>query len=171
MVYYDTGEPTTGTLSPKASEYQTEEEQEIYEEWKNLAVEHDTEKAEELLDEIGVVDKDDDWREMPNGDDLTLRIESDAEAEDAYMQTNELVEENWEEIGIETIINTVDPSELQVMVNDAEFDIRNSWEIGDGSNHLIFPQLEEDLPMGGFVNPWIVVYPAIVNPPTFWMDK
>ncbi|MFW6410043.1 MAG: ABC transporter substrate-binding protein, partial [Halanaerobiales bacterium] len=280
MVYFDTAEPTTGTLSPKASEYQTEEGKEIYKEWRDLAVEFDREKAEALLDEIGVVDEDDDgWREMPNGEELTMRIDTDAEAADSYMQTNELVKEDWEEIGLKTVINTIDGSELTTMVNSADFDIRNSWEVGDGPNHLLFPQWlvpifqdrwaplygnwyriqgtsdegvdadeeprdrspawktpeedspvrelqkiydkakvavteeernqlvydmirvhidngpffigtvgnfprvgvvsnnmqnvpeRDDLPLGGFVNPWIVVYPAIVNPPTFWLNE
>ncbi|MFW6271224.1 MAG: ABC transporter substrate-binding protein [Bacillota bacterium] len=280
MVYYNEGEPTTGTLSPKASEYQTEEGKEIFKEWKNLAVEYKRKKAEKMLDELDVVDQDDDgWREMPNGEELTLRIDTDAEASDEYMQTNELVKEDWEEIGLETIINTIDGSELTTMVQSAEFDIRNSWEVGDGPNHLLYPQWmvpihedrwaplygnwyriqgtsqegedkdkkprdrspawktpdedspvrelqkiydkakiatteekrnelvydmievhlehgpffigtvanyprvgvvknymknvpeKDDLFMGGFLNPSIVVYPGIVNPPTFWMDK
>ncbi len=141
MVYYDLGTPTTGTFSPKAAEYHTEKGQEVYENWRDLAVEHDPEKAEELLDEVGVVDQNGDgWRQMPSGEELILRIDADAEAGEEYVHTNELVQEDWEAIGIQTMINPVDGAQLGIMDEQAEFDIRDSWELGDGPNHLVFPQ-------------------------------
>lgn len=29
----------------------------------------------------------------------------------------------------------------------------------------------KDLALGGFVNPWIMVYPAITNPAQYWFDE
>ena len=142
IVFFEQGEKTTGTLSPKAMEYHTQGGEEVYESWRDLAVEHEPEEAAAMLDEIGVVDQNDDgWRQMPSGEDLVLRIDTDAEASETYMQTNELVQEDWEAIGLQTTINTVDGAQLvDQLVQYAEFDIRNSWEIGDGPNHLVFPQ-------------------------------
>ncbi|MFW6271148.1 MAG: ABC transporter substrate-binding protein [Bacillota bacterium] len=141
MVYYEQAEPTTGTFSPKASEYQTNKGEKIYEEWRDLAVEFNPEKSKELLDEIGVVDENNDgWREMPEGEELSLRIDLNTEAEESFFHTHELIKEDWEEVGIKIIINTVDGSELSVMQEQAEFDVYGSMGLGDGPNHLVFPQ-------------------------------
>jgi peptide/nickel transport system substrate-binding protein len=35
------------------------------------------------------------------------------------------------------------------------------------SNDLINVPQQEDLTLGGFVNPWIIPYPAVVNPETW----
>lgn len=142
MIFFGLGELTTATFSPKAIEYhRSEEGKKIYKEWRDAYVAYDPEKAKKLLDEIGVVDKDGDgWRDMPNGKELTLRIDADAEASKEYVQTNEMVKANWEAIGLKTIINPVDGSNLTVMNQTATFDIRDSWELGDGPNHLVYPQ-------------------------------
>ena len=46
VVYFGTGEPTTGTLSGKAIEYhRTERGRDLYAQWRDLAVEYDPEGA------------------------------------------------------------------------------------------------------------------------------
>jgi len=142
MVYFGTGELTTGTFSPKAIEYhRSEEGKKIYKEWRDCAVEYDPDKAKALLDEIGVVDVDGDgWREMPGGKKLELRIDMSAEASASYVLCAEIVKGNWEAVGLKTIINPVPGEDLGVMNANATFDIRNSWELGDGPNHLVYPQ-------------------------------
>jgi len=142
MIYFGTGNPGQCTFSPKAIEYhRTEAGKEIYEEWNNLAVEYDPEGAKALLDEIDVVDQNDDgWREMPSGKELKLRIEVDSEASITYTDSSEMIKDMWREIGLKTIVNPVDGSKIGVMQTEATFDIRDSWELGDGPNHLVFPQ-------------------------------
>lgn len=136
MVYYDMGEPTTGTYSKT-----TPEQGELYEKWKNLAVEFDQEKSKELLDELGVVDQNDDgWRELPNGEELNLRIDTEAGVENAYLSTTELVKEDWREVGLRTTVNTMDPAHFEVQWNKGELDIRNSWEASDGSSIVGQPE-------------------------------
>lgn len=141
MIFYNTGEPTTGTFSPKAIEYnRTEEGQEIYKKWRDLAVEYKPEKSKELLDEIGIVDQDGDgWREFENGDDLKLIISANAGADDFYVDTDQIVKSGWENIGIQVEINPAEGSALLTDYNNAEFDIRSTFKIGDGPNHLVFP--------------------------------
>ncbi|NOZ28646.1 MAG: ABC transporter substrate-binding protein [Chloroflexi bacterium] len=142
VVYFGTGFPTTGTLSPKAIEYnRTEEGKKLFEQWRDLAVEYDPEKAKALLDEMGVVDQDGDgYRELPSGKKLELRIDMSAEASREYSLCSEIVKENWEAVGLKTILNPVPGEQLGVLETSAEFDIRNSWEVGDGPNHLVYPQ-------------------------------
>ena len=45
-----------------------------------------------------------------------------------------------EAVGIRTILNPVDSSAMQMLDQTATFDIRDSWELGDGPNHIVFPQ-------------------------------
>lgn len=141
LVYFGLGEKTTGTFSPKAIEYhRTERGQQMYEQWRDLAVEYDPELAASLLDSIGVVDQDGDgWRDLPSGAELVLRIEQDANAGSDYIDVNNFVREDWEAIGLRTIINPVDGSQIQLMQQTATFDIRDSWELGDGPDHVVFP--------------------------------
>jgi len=141
MVFYGTGELSTGTFSPKAVEYhRSEEGKQIYKEWRDCAVEYDPEKAMAMLDEIGVVDTDGDgWREMPGGKKLELRIDMDAGTGRDHILTAEIVQENWEAVGLKTILNPVPGEQIGVLQDSGTIDIRNSWGLGDGPDHLVFP--------------------------------
>lgn len=141
QIYFGLGELTTGTLSNKAIEYhRTERGQEMYIAWRDSYVDYDPQRAAALLDSIGVVDRNGDgWRELPNGQALTLRIDQSATADISYVDTNEFVKENWEAIGLRTIINPIEQAQLVVINRNATFDIRNSWEVGDGPDHVVFP--------------------------------
>ncbi len=142
VIYYGTGELTTGTLSPKAIEYhRTERGRELYKAWRDLAVEYDPEKAMSLLDEIGVVDADGDgFRDLPNGKPLELRMDYDAGTSNEYISANEIVKDNWDAVGLKTILNPVPGEQIGVLQDSGEIDIRAAWEVGDGPNHLVYPQ-------------------------------
>ena len=106
-----------------------------------MYVKYSPEEAKKLLDSIGVVDKDGDgWRDLPSGKPLFVRIDRDANANKTDVQANEMVKADWEAIGVRTILNPIDGSALGIMDQTATFDIRDSWELGDGPNHLVFPQ-------------------------------
>lgn len=141
QVYFGLAELTTGTLSKKAIEYsRTERGQNVYEAWRDSYVTYDPERAKALLDAIGVVDKNGDgWRDLPSGAPLLLRIDQDALADQAYVDSNEFIKENWDAIGLRTVINPVDGSQITSMQRTATYDIRDSWEVGDGPDHVVFP--------------------------------
>ncbi|MEQ4206838.1 ABC transporter substrate-binding protein [Actinopolymorpha sp. B9G3] len=88
QVYFKTGEPTTGTMSPKAIECQVNDEgRKVYREWRDSYVTYDPARAKALLDEIGVVDKDGDGRrEMPDGSPLKIRLDYPAETTEDHLQ-------------------------------------------------------------------------------------
>ena len=138
MIFYDTGMETTGTFSPQCVEYhRSEKGAEMFERWRDSAKEYDPAKAEAMLDEIGVVDQNGDgWRQLPSGDELTLRIDMAAGSGNQYLDSTTIVEESWKNIGLNVMINTVDGAALGILNNEAEFDIRNSWEVANPQNHL-----------------------------------
>ena len=133
VIYYGEGFPTTGTYWEKTPYFTRHPD--VFEKWRDSAVEYDQEKARQLLDEIGVVDQDGDgWRDKPNGEELKLRIDLDSGAMIEYTDCSEMVKSMWREVGLKTIVNPVDGSQLGVMHTNATFDVRNSWEISDGSS-------------------------------------
>jgi peptide/nickel transport system substrate-binding protein len=143
IVYFGTGEKTTGTMSPKAIEFNANDVgRELYQQWRDLAVEFDLDKAAALLDEAGAVDADGDgWRDLPSGDELTLRIDCGANdlQNKANSQTTEIIKEGWESVGLKVQVNGVPSEQLGVMQDNSEFDIRGCWGVGDGPNFLVFP--------------------------------
>lgn len=143
IVYFGTGELTTGTMSPKAIEFNADETgQELYKQWRDLAVEFDLDLAASLLDEAGVVDADGDGtRDLPSGDELTLRIDCDADGlqNRANAQNVEIIQEGWEALGLNVQVNAVPSEQMGVLQDNSELDIRGCWGLGDGPNFLVFP--------------------------------
>jgi peptide/nickel transport system substrate-binding protein len=143
IVYFGTGEQTTGTMSPKAIEFTANDEgRQLYEQWRDLAITYEPEKAASLLDEAGAVDADGDgWRDLPSGDELTLRIDCSAGAMQSRTQSQatEIIKEGWEAVGLQVQINVVPDEQMIVMQDNSEIDIRGCWGVGDGPNFLVFP--------------------------------
>ena len=71
----------------------------FFEEWMaNYYAEYDPERAKELFNEVGVVDKDNDgWRESPSGKDLSIMLE---DATGGARELTEMVVSYWEDLGI-----------------------------------------------------------------------
>ena len=140
--YFGQGELTTGTFAPKAIEYNINDQgKQVYIAWRDSAVKYDPELAKQLLDEIGVVDKDGDGkREMPDGSKLTVTLDYGADAAQEAVSTNELLARDWQAIGIDARINPMPPQGLTDLWKGGEKLSNANWGIGDGPNHLVFPQ-------------------------------
>jgi peptide/nickel transport system substrate-binding protein len=141
-IYFNTGEKTTGTLSPKAIEYQVNDRgRQVYEQWRDAYVEYDPEKAKSMLDEIGVTDQDGDGkREMPDGSKLTIRLDFPADTRPSHIQKNEFLARDWKAMGIDTQLNPVPPEGFIDQWSAGRLMMHTTWEIGDGPNHLVYPQ-------------------------------
>jgi len=141
VVYYNTGILTTGTMSPKAIEFNfNDEARAMYRKQRDAYVEYNPEKAMAMLDEIGMVDVDGDgWREMPDGSKFELRIDLQADAGKECMQVLEITTENWKAIGLNVVINQIPPAEFGPTWNNGQLQFRTNWEVGDGPDHLLYP--------------------------------
>jgi peptide/nickel transport system substrate-binding protein len=141
-VYFNTGELTTGTMSPKAIEFHINDEgKKVYQEWRDSYKEYDPEKAKQILDEIGVVDKNGDGkREMPDGTRLRVRLDYHADSADEHKQKNNLLKRDWDAIGIDTRLNPVAPDGWDVQWRSGRLMTNTNWETGDGPNCLVYPQ-------------------------------
>ena len=143
IVYFGTGEKTTGTMSPKAIEFTADDVgRDLYRQWRDLGVEFNMDLANGMLDASGAVDADGDgFRDLPSGEELTLRIDCSAGGLEnkANAQNVEIVKEGWEAVGLKVQVNAVPDEQIGVMQDNSEFDIRSCWGLGDGPNFLVFP--------------------------------
>jgi len=113
--------PKQASMSGNSPEFQTPEGKKVYEEWSASYATFDQAKAKALLDEVGVVDKNNDgWRERPSGKALELIVDisvTDKKSIDAM----DFVKENWEAIGLKTVLNVIDSSLLGQRANQGEY--------------------------------------------------
>lgn len=112
IVSLDLAEPHVSPIT-ELTVVPTAEGQQVYEEWESSWTGHQVEKAKELLDEMGMVDADGDgWRERPDGEDFRLTVIAGVN-ETMTIDALDLIREDWEEIGINMVIDTLSPTELQ----------------------------------------------------------
>lgn len=90
------GKPWNPTVAPNASFFK--------EEWATSYAEFDPDRAEEMLDEIGLDKRDaEGFRLLPSGKPLTIVIELTSDMP-AWPATTELVKEYWEDVGVRTVV-------------------------------------------------------------------
>ncbi|QGN32765.1 ABC transporter substrate-binding protein [Microlunatus sp. Gsoil 973] len=140
-VYFNTGERTTGTLSPKAKEYHVNATgEQVYKQWRDSYVTHDPEKAKQLLDEIGCKEGSGGMRTMPNGKPLKLRLDYAADESDEHKTKDDHLVSDLKAVGIEMQMNPIAPQTYDDQWKSGKLMSHSNWEVGDGPNHLLYPQ-------------------------------
>ncbi len=142
-VYFDTGELTSGTMSPKALEYNVPGGKSVYQEWRDSAIQFDPARAKALLDEIGVKDVNGDgFREMPDGSPLevTLDFSATQPPTGVHVRKNEFIAKDWNAIGIKTALNPIPSTSMDELWATGKKMTNADWGVGDGPNHLVYPQ-------------------------------
>ncbi len=138
VVAYGLAKPRQFALSPLSEELQTPEGKEFYDEWVNSYIEYDPEQAKAWLDEIGVVDKDGDgWRDRPDGSRLQLIVDMQS-GDKQTSDVMDLIKEDWDAIGLETIMNQGDWSTLSQRQSSGETMLR-AWGSAAGWGLLSAP--------------------------------
>lgn len=108
------------------------------EEYAEAYIDYDPERAEEMLDEMGVKDYDDDGeREGPDEEDLNITLEW-TPMETPKQEIMELVTSHWRDIGIDIELDQLDGGLLQERVSANETDM-TLWHI-DRSTDILFPR-------------------------------
>jgi len=139
-VYFNTGELTTGTHSPKSAEFLVNDEgKQVYEQWRDAYVTHDPEKAKQLLDEIGCKIGSNGKRTLPNGKPFQLRIDYQADmGPDHTTKDNQLVKD-LKAIGIDIIRNPIPPQAFDAQWQAGKLMGHTNWEISNVGISLIQP--------------------------------
>ncbi len=97
--------PRQFSMLPQAEEFQSPEGQAFYEEWANSYIAYDPDQANSLLDSIGAVDTDGDgFRERPDGTPLEIFVTMFPN-DPKVTQSLELIQQDWQAVGIKTTIN------------------------------------------------------------------
>lgn len=154
-IYFNTGERTTGTYSPKSLDFLADATaKDTYRQWRDSYVGYDPDKAKSLLDKIGVVDSDGDgMREMPDGSKLVIRLDYPAGTTHDHIQKNDFLKRDWERIGLTTKINPVSPDSWAVDWDAGKLMSTTAWEMGGGIHEiLVEPQVL--VPLEGYSAWW-----------------
>jgi len=126
-VYYNTGFLTTGTMSPKAFEFNFNAEAQAYfQKARDLYVDYDPDKARELLAEAGY-----------NGEDI--RVDYNGEMGKESTDVFEIAKKNWEDVGINIVANALTSTVMGEQWKQGKGGIHTDWEVGDGPDHLLYP--------------------------------
>ena len=114
--------------------------------WKNHMADFDPAKAKTLLDDVGMKDVDGDgFRELPNGDPITLNLQFATQG--ASQAVVEFVGQNWADVGVKTQVKEVTPDEYRSAQSANKLDVmiwRKSQPLAIvlGNAELWFPPFE-----------------------------
>ncbi len=141
-LYFQTGFQTSGTMSPKAIEYQVNDEgKKTFQQWRDAYVKHDPKKAKQLLAELGLKDKNGDgYLEMADGTKLTVRIDYSADISKTEAAKDDQLVNDAKAVGLHMTRNPVTPANYADQWETGKLMGHTNWEVGDGPNHLVYPQ-------------------------------
>jgi len=142
-VYFGLGELSNGTMSPKAIEYNFNDEAKTrYAEWRDSYKNYDVATAEKILDDAGYKKGADGKRTLPDGSPMQILVTypADESANGESLQKNERLIKNWQAIGIDAVLTPIPNKEYDDKWRAGDIMMKTAWEVGDGPNHLVYPQ-------------------------------
>ncbi len=137
-IYFDTGELTTGTLSPKGVSFNINDEaKKVYTQWRDSAIKYDPDQAKKLLDGLGLKDTDGDgFREYKNGKKLTVSLDYHADTSRENIDKCTQQKRDWEAVGIKTMMNPLAPTTFSDKWGQGQLTTTADWGIGDCSPYI-----------------------------------
>jgi peptide/nickel transport system substrate-binding protein len=136
-IYFEQGQQTTGTMSPKAVEFHVGQGPQVYNQWRTSYLKYDPTKAGSLLDSIGVK-KNGQWRTMPDGSPLNLLIQYASNATPDYVNRNQLLAQDFQAIGLNAQASPVEATSRLTQWGAGQLQSYCDWEVGDGPNCLTY---------------------------------
>lgn len=133
-IYFEQGELTSGTLSPKGQSFVINDDaKKVYEDWRDAWLEYDVDKAKELLDASGAVDTDGDgFREFPGGGGkITLELDYPSDTSKEHVSKSNQLKRDWNAVGIDVKINPTAPTTYGDRWGRGLLFSNAAWEVGD----------------------------------------
>ena len=141
-IYMGQATPRQATVLPSSSYFEPE--------FADAYAEYDPDRAEEMLDEMGIQDYNGDGqRQRPDGSDLNITLEW-TPMETPKLEIMELVTAHWRDIGIDIALDQLDGGLLQERVSANETDM-TLWHI-DRCSDILFPR--EPMWFAPITEPW-----------------
>jgi peptide/nickel transport system substrate-binding protein len=141
-VYFGLGELTNGTMSPKAIEYNVNDEgKAAYASWRDSFVKYDPALAEQILDEAGYAKGADGMRTFTDGSPMEIQVTYGADSAPGgeHLSKNERLVRDWKAIGINAVLTPIPNEGYDEQWRAGDIPMKTTWEVGDGPNHLVFP--------------------------------
>lgn len=141
-VYFGLGELTSGTMSPKAIEYNINDQgKAAYAEWRDSYVKYDPAMAESMLDEAGYAKGANGKRTFPDGSPMQIQVTYGADQAPGgeHLSKNERLVRDWQAIGIDAVLTPIPAEGYDEKWRTGDIPMKTNWEVGDGPNHLVFP--------------------------------
>ncbi|HVX45718.1 MAG TPA: ABC transporter substrate-binding protein [Mycobacteriales bacterium] len=141
-LYFQTGELTTGTMSPKAIEFLAAPDgPKMYRSWRDSAISHDIGKARSLLADIGLKDTDGDgYVEFPDGSKLTVEIPYSADISATEGAKDDQLVSDAKKIGLRMKRRPIPAQSFGVQWANGQLMSFTNNECSDGPNFLVHPQ-------------------------------
>ncbi len=138
-IYFEQGELTSGTLSPKGSSFQVNDEaKQIYAQWRDAWLEFDQAKAKSMLDELGLKAGSDGFREYPDGGVIQINLDYPADATKEHVAKATQLARDWNAVGVKTKLSPTAPTTFGDKWGRGQLNSTNAWEVGDCSP-FIYP--------------------------------
>ncbi len=132
LVYVGQGEPFQIGASPGHPLYN--------EQLSRQYLEHDPEKANALLDGLGLTERDSQgYRLLPSGKRLSFRVDVIPTLQVEWADAMELINNHWKELGIETSTNTVERTLYYERGDSNDFDVQ-VWAAPGGLEATLDPR-------------------------------
>lgn len=142
-VYFGLGELTTGTMSPKAIEYNINDQgKAAYVEWRDAYVKYDPAAAEAMLEAAGYKKGADGKRTLTDGSPMKIAVtigSENAQPGAEHQSKNERLVRDWIAVGIDAEVVTLPSTGYDELWRAGKIPMKTAWEVGDGPNHLVFP--------------------------------
>lgn len=141
-LYFQTGELTTGTMSPKTPTFQAKPDgPKIYQQWRDAYKAHDIAKAKALLAELGLKDADGDgYVEFSDGSKLTVDIPYSADISATNGAADDQLVSDMKKIGLRMVRRPIPPQAYSDDWSSGRFMARTNWEVGGVPNILAQPE-------------------------------
>jgi peptide/nickel transport system substrate-binding protein len=133
VVYLGQGTPSQGVTSPYSPWGRTTEEgKALMEQWRNLGIEYDVDKANQLLDSVGLDKKDaDGFRLLPSGKRLSLVMITGNLPESRAVDVMEMAIEQWRAVGLDIMLNIQEAAAVSERRTTADYDL-DGWDAWTG---------------------------------------
>jgi peptide/nickel transport system substrate-binding protein len=140
IVYFGTGFPSTGTMTPKSIEFNfNDDAKKFFEFCRDAYVAYDAAKAKALLDEVGLKDVNGDgFREFADGSKLEIRMDITGTMNKEAGDTFEIARKNWADVGLSVIANPMPAAGFTTQWNGGKGEMRTQWECTGTPEQLAF---------------------------------